>query len=62
MSSEAEALRKRAATLQARFALLGYTVHECATGGFLVGRWDLSRYCGDLDALESFLRQVEKGR
>lgn len=47
-------------TIQAKLALLGYVVHECSTGGYLVARWDMSRFCGDLDALAGFLRQVEK--
>lgn len=53
---------KELSSLQAKLALLGYEVHACATGGYLVARWDMSRYCGDLDALAGFLRQVEKAR
>lgn len=51
---------KRFATLRARLALLGYVVHQCSSGGYLVARWDMSRFCSDLDALAGFLHQVEK--
>ncbi len=45
-------------TLVAKFALVGFAVHELAEGGFLVCKWNLSRHCPDLPALMAFARQV----
>lgn len=60
--AETVALRKRLATIKARFAIAGFVVHECTVGGFLVARPGLSRYCVDIDGLEAFLGQVERGQ
>jgi hypothetical protein len=49
---------KRQATLAAKLALLGYSLHPLSRGGFLVSRWDRSRHLDDLGAVAAFLRQV----
>ena len=55
---EERADSKQLANLKAAFALAGFAVHETASGGFLVSRWNLSRECADMDALTAFARQV----
>lgn len=50
--------KKRLVTLKAQMALRGFQVHDTATDGWLVARWNLSRYCKTLDDLEDFARQV----
>jgi hypothetical protein len=42
----------------ARLTLAGFSVHSLAVGGFLVSRWNLTRYCGDLRSLADFSKQV----
>ena len=46
--------RKAIATLTAKFALRGHTVHPGDEGDFLVSRWGMSRWCRDLAALRDF--------
>lgn len=60
--AETTAARKRYATLQAEFALLGHEVHACANSGYLVTRPGVARHCPDLDGLEHFLHQIERGK
>lgn len=55
---QARADAKRLATLKAAFALRGIHVYDATVGGWLVGAWNLSRYCRTLDDLEAFARQV----
>lgn len=50
--------QKLRATLIARLALVGFAVHPVDVGGFLVTKWNLSRYCGDLHSLAAFAKQV----
>ncbi|MGC4395807.1 hypothetical protein [Hydrogenophaga sp. T2] len=55
----AEALtNKRLSTLKAQMALRGFQVHDTIAGGWLVARWNLSRYCATLDDLAAFAKQV----
>ena len=49
---------KRLATLRAKFAMAGFSVHGLDDGGFLVCRWNMSRACADLAALTAFARQT----
>ena len=53
-----DAERRRFANLRARLALRGFVLHELATGGYLVGRWDRTKYAPDLAAVAAFLAQV----
>ncbi|MDM0031231.1 hypothetical protein QTI33_03660 [Variovorax sp. J22P271] len=46
------------ARLRADLALLGHTVARMPSGGFVVARWGLSRYCADLAALRAFAAVV----
>lgn len=48
---------KTLATLKAKFALAGHSVHTLADGGFLVCRWGV-RHVPDLHALAAFARQI----
>lgn len=52
---------KRLANLKAQLALRGFAVHDTASGGWLVARWDRSHYCPRLIDLEAFLRRVGGG-
>lgn len=49
---------KARATLIAAYAFAGYSVHQLSDGGFLVARWNLSKHCPDLRALEGFARLI----
>lgn len=49
---------KRLATLKAQLALRGFEVHDTATDGWLVARWNLSRYCATLEDLQAFAKRV----
>lgn len=49
---------KRLSNLKALMALRGFQVHDTVTGGWLVARWNLSRYCATLDDLQAFAEQV----
>ena len=51
--------RKAVATLAARLAFMGFSLHELACGGFLIARWDRTAHCSDLHAVAAFLRRVE---
>lgn len=53
---------KRFATLRAQLALRGHTVHELASGGFLVVLAGYTRHFVDLEGLESFAKQVGAAR
>jgi len=54
-----DAERKEQATLAARLAFKGYSLHELAGGGFLISRWDRTAHCSDLGAVAGFLRRIE---
>jgi hypothetical protein len=49
---------KALATMKARAALAGCTLHELADGGYLVGRWNYSRAVPCLRAVGDLLRQI----
>lgn len=51
---------KRFATLQARFAMLGHTLHQSGPGpvSYLAERWGMARYLPTLDDAEQFLKQI----
>ena len=53
---------KARATIAARFAMRGYSLHQLADDTLLVTRWNLSRPCVDLHAARRFLAQVEGPR
>ena len=53
---------KARATIAARFALRGYSLHQLADDSYLVTRWNLSRPCADLHAARRFLALVEGTR
>ena len=57
-----EAAGKARATMAARFAMRGYSLHQLADDTYLVTRWNLSRPCIDLYAVRRFLAQVEGTR
>lgn len=48
--------RKSLATIVARFALRGHSVHQLSEGGFLVCRHGLSKHCPDMPSLVHFAR------
>ncbi len=49
---------KALATMQARAALCGCTLHELADGAYLVGRWNYSKALPCLRAVGDLLRQI----
>ena len=57
-----EAAGKAHATIAARFAMRGYSLHQLADDTHLVTRWNLARPCIDLYAARRFLAQVEGTR
>lgn len=57
--SNAEAQRKRLATVQDQLARRGHELHAVSPAGvFIVRRWGLSRTLQSLDDVETFARQV----
>ena len=49
---------KSRATLAAKLAIAGYSLHEMADGSFLASRWNHTRPLRDLHAVLGFARQV----
>ena len=49
---------KALATMQARAALCGCTLHELSDGAYLVGKWNYSRAVPCLRAVGDLLRQI----
>lgn len=49
---------KALATMKARAALAGCTLHELADGGYIVGRWNYSKAVPCLRAVGELLRQI----
>ena len=49
---------KARATMQARAALCGCTLHELSDGAYLVGRWNYSKAVQCLRAVGDLLRQI----
>jgi hypothetical protein len=54
----AACFEKRVSTLKAQLALRGFAVHDTVTGGWLVAKWDQSKYCQRIEDLEAFARRV----
>jgi len=59
--ADAAADAKRAATLRARAALAGTTLHRLASGQWLAARWAYSRVLDDRE-VEGWLTRVEGGQ
>ena len=55
---DAEAERKRWATLQARLALRGVSLKRLPGGDYLVCSWNLSKPLSDVQAVEAFAEKV----
>ena len=53
--------RKACATLAAQLALKGYSLHELASGGFLITRWDRNLHCSDLGGVRAFYGRLSAG-
>ena len=49
---------KALATMKAKAALYGCTLHELSDGAYLVGRWNCSRAVPCLRAVGDLLRQI----
>ena len=49
---------KGLATMTARAAMCGCTLHELADGGYLVGKWNYSKAAPCLRAVGDLLRQI----
>lgn len=49
---------KALATMKARAALCGCTLHELSDGAYLVGKWNYSRAVPCLRAVGDLLRQI----
>ncbi len=52
------ASRKALASMQARAALAGCTLHELAGGGYLLCRWNLSAFAPCLRCVGDLLRRI----
>lgn len=50
--------RKATQTLAAQYALRGFELVELGDGSFSLGRWGLWRWLPNLEAAQSFARQV----
>jgi hypothetical protein len=50
--------RKAFASMAARLALDGYSLHELAHGGYLVSRWDRTFHSNDLAGVRVFCHSV----
>lgn len=53
-----EASRKALATMRARAALAGCTLHALADGGYLICRWNLSAFAPCLRCVGDLLRRI----
>lgn len=49
---------KLLSSLKAQFALKGFEVHDAAKEGWLVARFNLSRYCRTIADLQAFAQHV----
>jgi hypothetical protein len=54
----ADAERKEIDTLIAKFARAGFSVYRLDRGGFLVCRWNSSKFCPGMHELSAFARLV----
>ena len=57
-----ESYPKRLATLQAKFALAGFSLYPLTGDELLCTRWAMHRTLPSIEAAEAFLRQVGGGR
>jgi hypothetical protein len=57
--AQTDAGRKPFAKLAAHAALAGCTLHELASGGFLLYRWGMAKELPDLRAVAALLAQIE---
>ena len=53
-----DAERKAFATLAAKLALAGFTLHQLAHGGFVVTRWNLVFHTNDLAGVRGFAQRA----
>lgn len=57
-AEDVDASDKLAASVAARLALLGFSLHRLADGSFLVAKWSYARPLPDLRSVSQFLHQV----
>lgn len=50
--------RKTLATMAAKLALEGYSLHQLAHGGFVVTRWDRTFHSNDLAGVRGFCQRA----
>ena len=50
--------RKAFATLAAKLALAGFTLHQLAHGGYMVSRWDRTFHSNDLAGVRGFAQRA----
>lgn len=50
--------RKAFATMAAKLALAGFTLHQLAHGGYLVSRWDRTFHSNDLAGVRGFAQRA----
>jgi hypothetical protein len=60
--ADTSANRKALATMTAQAAACGCTLHELATGGYLLCRWGMSKELPCLRAVGEMLRRIGGGR
>lgn len=60
--SSSDDSRKEVDTATARLALLGFSLHELAGGGFLIARYDRVLHAPDLRSVQAFQRRMEETR
>lgn len=56
--AELDAERKAFTSLQARYAMAGFSLIELADGSLLASRWNLTRPLPDAHAASQFLRRI----
>ena len=53
-----DADRKAFATIAARLALAGFSLHQLAHGGYMVSRWDRTFHSNDLAGVRGFAQRA----
>ncbi len=56
-----DAERNAFASLSAKLALAGFSLHQLAHGGYLVSRWDRTFHTSDLAGVRSYIDRQPKG-
>lgn len=56
-----DAERNAFATLAAKLALAGFSLHQLAHGGYLVSRWDRTFHTSDLAGVRAYIDRQLKG-